>query len=200
MGAAAAAGGLSAAGGIYSAVAQGQAGRAQEGYYSYLADTARTNAGLSEKISQAERQNLGRAAGAAQLSLRKRIDATIGAQRAAVVNGVGSGSRSAQKIIKDTINEGNLDEMALRLNIDTRSRSAEIAGIMGRSNALSEATGYNMAGRNARTAARYGQVGSLLGAAGKVANSWYMGSLAGRGGGVKSDVLDASVYDDGVVG
>lgn len=170
-------GGVQAAGGLSSAYMQGKAGDAQSSYYSYLADTARVNAGLADAEAVSERRQINADMLSNQVDLTDRINATVGAQKAAVVGGVGAASRSAQQIVKDTLNQGDLDEMALRLNADTRSRNAEMKAITARMNAESQASGYRIAGVNARSAATSGQIGSLLGTAGSVASTWYTSRL-----------------------
>lgn len=182
MGAAAAAAGTTVAGGAFSAYEEGQAGKAQSSYYNYLSNTALLNAGLATSQGTAAKEQIGASENQAQIGLTNRVNTTIGAEKTAMVSGVGGSSRSAQQIIGDTLNKGDLDEMALRLNADTAAKNADITAQSGAMNYTSQASGYNIAGAVARGTAGMQQFGSLLGSAGSVANSYYMGSLyAGRG-------------------
>jgi hypothetical protein len=183
MGAAAVPGAIALGGAGLSAFAEGQAGKASSDYYGYLADSARINAGLAEAEGTAKQYQIGAETADEQRRLTDRINETVGTQKASVVSGVGASSRSAQDIIKDTLNKGNLDEMALRLNADMKSRNADIEAKMATMNYGAQAAGYNIAGRNAINASKVQQFSSLLGGAGSVANSWYMGDLySGRYG------------------
>ncbi len=182
MGAAAIPAGVAVAGGALSAEEEGAAGKATQNYYNYLSSTALLNAGLSTAEGTAAKAQIGAQENQEQIGLTNRVNTTIGAEKTAVVNGVGGSSRSAQQIIGDTLNKGNLDEMALRLNASFAAKKADITAQTGAMNATSQAAGFNIAGINARGAATAQQTNSMIGAAGSVANSYYMGSLyAGRG-------------------
>lgn len=182
MGAAAIPAGIALAGAGVSAYEGGVAGKAQAGYYGYLADTAKTNAGLAKSEAISKERDIGAQANQEQVNLTNRVNETIGAQKTAMVSGVGASSRSAQDIIGDTLDKGNLDEMALRLNTSMASRNVEITAKSRGLNFGNEASGDLLAGGNALNAARMGQVSSLLSGAGSVANSWYLGKMyAGRG-------------------
>lgn len=173
---------IAVAGAGYSAYAQGQAGKAQSNYYNYLSDTAKLNAGLATSEAQEERRQIGTQEAKEQVGLTNRISATVGAQKASVVTGVGGSSRSAQDIIGDTLNKGNLDEMALRLNADIRTKNSDINAQSSIMNFGTQGAGYRMAGKNAIDASRMNQASSLLQGANSVASSYYMGQLyAGRG-------------------
>lgn len=176
MGAAAAAGTV-LAGSAFSAYESVQAGKAQSGYYGYLSSIAGINAGLAKAEGTAEVRQIGAREGQQQLALENRIDATVGAEKTAVVGGVGASSRSAQDIIKDTLNKGNLDEMALRYNSEVESKNALIGSNIAAMNYGSQAAGFNIAGNNARTQGNIGAISSMLGGAGSIANSWYQGSM-----------------------
>lgn len=181
MGAAAPAG-IALAGSGLSAYESVQGGKAQSAYYSYLADTARLNAGLSRSEATAQKQQIGTEEAHQEILLGQRVRQTVGAETAGVVSGAGASSRTAQDIEKDTITKGNLDEMALRLNADMRSKNADIAARSGAMNYTAQASGYEIGGMNARAAGNLGAISSLIGGVGNAANSFYMGQLyAGRG-------------------
>lgn len=182
MGAAALPAGVAIAGGALSAEEEGAAGGAQANYYNYLASTAKINAGLATTEGTAEKAQIGSEENQEQIGLTNKIAATVGAQKASVVNGVGASSRSAQDIIGDTLDKGNLDEMALRLNAFNRSKNADVTAQTGAMNFNAQAAGAGISGINAVGAAKVAQTNSLLGAAGSVANSYYMGSIYGGRG------------------
>ena len=175
MGAAAVPAAIGLGGAAYSADQQTKAGAVQSSYYGYLADTANINAGLADAEATSEKKQVGAELNASERELTNRINETVATQKAAVVTGVGASSRSAQDIIKDTLDKGNLDEMALRLNADIKSKNIDIGAATGKMNYTSQAAGYGMAAVNARGAAKAGAQASLLQGAGSVAQSWYSG-------------------------
>lgn len=164
---------LIVAGGAYSAYQQGQAGKAQASYYSYLGKTAQANAGIAIAKGEATRRAIGAQEFDEQQRLSRGIRQTVANQKAAMVNGVGATSRSAQDIVSDTLTKGNLDEMALRYNADLRARNAMIGADAEAFNYESQAGGYSVAGKNAIAGAKAGQISTLLGTAGSVASNWY---------------------------
>jgi len=174
--------GMALSGAAFSGIQQIQAGKAQAGYYSYLADTAGVNAGLAKAQAAGTVKQIGVEEGQQEQTLQRRVAETIGQQKVALANGVGVGSRSAQDIISDTLTKGQLDEMALRMNAQMKTKNAVIQGEMGAMNYGAQAAGYGIAGKNAVAASRMGAFSSLIGGAGSVANSWYLGNMyANRG-------------------
>lgn len=189
MGAAVLPAGVAVAGGALSAEEEGAAGQAQSNYYSYLASAAKINEGLTDPEATAEKKQIGDQTNREQIDLTNRIAATVGAEKVSVVTGVGGSSRSAQDIISDTLNKGNLDEMSLRVNAFNKSKNADITAKSGAMNFASQAAGAVISGINALGAAKVAQTNSLIGAAGSVANSYYMGSMyAGRGYGGSGNI------------
>ena len=189
MGAAALPAGVAVAGGALSAEEEGAAGQAQSNYFGYLADTAKINQDLTGTRATAEKKQIGEQTNREQIDLTNRVAATVGAEKASVVSGVGGSSRSAQDIIKDTLNKGNLDEMSLRLNAFNRSKNADITAQTGAMNFAAQGAGDRIGGINALGAAKVAQTNSLLSASGSVANSYYMGSMyAGRGYGGSGNI------------
>lgn len=182
MGAAAIPAGITLAGGAFSAFAQGEAGKSTASYYDYLAKTAGINSGLADAQDIAEKKQIGQKEAQEQVLLTNRVNETVGAEKTAMVSGVGASSRSAQTIIGDTLDKGNLDEMALRLNADTESRNADVKSEMAKMNYGTQIAGYNMAGANAVRTAKAGQISTLLGSVGNVANSYYQGDMYARRG------------------
>ncbi len=183
MGAAAIPAAVAVGGSAFSAYESQQAGKASSSYYNYLSDTAKINADLSDVEAVSEKRQINAQLLDEETSITNRVSETVGAQKAAVVQGVGASSRSAQDIIKDTLDKGSLDEMALRLNADIKSNNADITAATNHMNFDLQGAGYRIAGGNARAAGSAAGAASLLQGAGSVANSWYMGKLyAGRQG------------------
>lgn len=172
MGAAVAAAGVAGAGGLFSAYEAGQAGKAQAGYYSYLANTSKINAGLALATGEERTKEIGAQEFQQVQGLQRKISQTIGAEKAAVVTGAGAGSRTAQDIVNDTMEKGNLDEMAVRYNAAIATKDVQIGARSQAMNYNLQAGGYNIAGGNAAAASRLNQVSSLLGGASSVSNIW----------------------------
>lgn len=176
--------GAQIAGGAYSAYGQSQLGRAQGAYYDYLSATSKQNAALANAGIVANREAIGAQEADATRRLGVNVRKTIGAQKAALAaGGAGASSRTAQDLIGDTENQGNLDEQALRYNADMRAKAAVIGGENTALGYESQATSEEMGGQNARLASKINTVGTILGTAGSVASSWYrMPYYMGYGG------------------
>lgn len=169
--------GLAMGGSALSAFEQGQAGKAQANYYNYLGAQANTNATLAQARAKADIRNIGMDEFQQTQGVTRRLTQTIGAQKAGLVSGAGASSRTAQDLIKDSMEGANLDELAIRYNADQRSRMAQIGADTQSMNYRAQAGGFGMAAINARNAAGMGQFSTLLGGAGQVANSYYMGQM-----------------------
>lgn len=181
MGAAAmpAAIGLTAAGGAYSAYQANEAGKASGSYYSYLAETARTNAKLALASGKSATEQIGYQEKEQDRQLQEGIRSTVGAQKAALVTGAGIGSKTGEQVVKDTLNKGNLDEMALRYNAALRTKNAKIGAESNAFNFDNQAFGNEMAGSNARAIGRTNATSSILATGGSVASMWYRSSPFG---------------------
>lgn len=166
-------GGAMLAGGAMQYFGQSQAAKAQSNYYSYLADTSRTNIEMARASGEAQ----SRAVSLEEAdTLSRRSEKTrqiVGAQKAAMVSGVGAGSRSAQDIIKDTMTKGSLDEQAIRLNAELKRKGIATGTEMESFNLASQAGGYEIAGRNVRAALPWQQASTLLGTATQAGSFWY---------------------------
>lgn len=166
--------GAQVGGGLYSAYAQGEEGKAEGAYYNYLAGGAKRNAALAEAGITANRQAIGGAEADADRRLHNNINATVASQKAALAaGGAGVGSRTGQELIADTENKGNLDEQALRYNADLKAKAATISGETSALGFETEAEGDLASGLNARAKSKAGQIATVLGTAGSVASSWY---------------------------
>lgn len=179
--------GAQVGGGLYSAYAQGEAGKSQQAYYNYLSSGAKLNAGLAEAGITANREAIGGAEADADRKLHNNINATVASQKAALAaGGAGVGSRTGQELIADTENKGNLDEQALRYNADLKAKAATVSGETAALGFETQAVGDTVTGENALAAAKAGQISTVLGTAGSVASSWYKMPGAGGYGGYGS--------------
>lgn len=175
MGAAAlpAAIGLQAGGGLFSAYQQGQAGKIQQGYYNYLSDTAKTNAGLATATADANLKALGYQESQEQRQLTKKLRTTQGAQVAAeAAGGAGASSKTAEQIASDTAQKGSIDEQALRYNAALKAKSITTGAEMASFNYSNQAAGYELAGRNAVTSSKNAQIASILGSGAGITSSF----------------------------
>lgn len=172
--------GAQAAGGAFSAYAQGQAGGAASKYYSYLASTSRTNADLAEKAGQSQVKEIGAQTMEEDRRLGERVRSTVGAQQTAFsAGGVGATSKTAEQIVSDTMTKGNIDEMALRYNAAIKTKNALVGADSRAMNERGQAAGYDIAGFNAVNAARLNQTSTILGTGGSVASNWYRNYYTG---------------------
>lgn len=166
--------GITAAGGIMSANAQGAAGRMQASYYSYLANNANLNAGLAKAYGESQAKTIGAANMRSDVLLGEKERATVGAQKAALAaGGAGASSKTAEQLIADTANKGNLDEQALNLNAALKTKAAITGADMAAFNDVTQAQGYDQAGLNAGAAGKMNRASTILGTGGQVANIWY---------------------------
>ena len=176
--------GAQAAGGLFSAYAKGQQGNATQSYYNYLSAGASQNAALATAGVTANREAIGAAEGDHDRLLHNKIDATVASQKAALAaGGAGVGSRTGQELVANTENQGNLDEQAIRYNADMRAKAATVSGETQALGYETAAAGDVASGNVAMGAANAGQMSTILGSAGSVAQSWYMGNRFGWGGG-----------------
>lgn len=181
--------GLQVAGGLFSAGQVGAAGAAQQGYFDYLSDTAKSNAGLARTVANTRNKELNVEAGYQEKALSDKLQTTMGAQKAAVSMGAGLGSRTAQDLIHDTLRKGNFDETAIRWNTAMRSKGILDQGASESANEMTKARGYAAAGDNAMRSARISQIGSILGTGSSVASNWTRYPWAGGGGGAVPGTL-----------
>ncbi len=176
--------GAQVGGGLYSAYAQGEAGKATQAYYNYLSAGARRNADLARAGITANRESIGAAEFDADRRLHNNINATKASQVAALAaGGAGVGSRTGQQLIADTEDKGNLDEQALRLNADMKAKAATISGETAAMGYETEAEGDIASGNNARATSKAQQMATIIGTAGQVASSWYRMPMSYGGGG-----------------
>ena len=153
---------------------QSQSAKSQSAYYNYLAETSTMNAGITKAAGEANARAAGIEASDQMRRVTTGVRQTIGAQKVAMVGGVGAGSRSAQDIIKDTLDKGNRDEQAINMNAALKAKSIFAGADMQSFNDMNQAGGYDIAGSNVRAALPYQQGSTLLGGAGQVGSSWYM--------------------------
>lgn len=172
MGAAALPAAMMAGGGLFSAWSQGEAGKSQQGYYKYLADTARSNAGLTNAVAESNIKALGYQESQDSRRIGENVRATVGAQKVAMAAGGGISSKTGEQLVSDTMNKGNLDEMALRYNAALKAKSIRTGAAMDAFNYENQAAGYEASGRNARRASQYGQISTILGTGANMMSSF----------------------------
>lgn len=175
--------GLQVAGGLFSAGQVGAAGAAQQKYFDYLGDTALQNAALARTTADARNKALNTEAGLQEKNLADKMAVAEGAQKTAVSMGAGLASRTAQDVMKDTLDKGNLDELAIRWNTAMKSKAITDEGAMQAFNFENQAAGDKVAGNQAMRAARMNQIASVLGTGSSVASNWVRYPWAGSGGG-----------------
>lgn len=156
-----------------SAYGQLQAGAAASDYYKSLARTSNINAGLAEMTGEANAKAIGAQAGFEVAGLIRKKDETVGAQKAALAGNGVYGGRTQQDIVKDTLMKSEMDIEALNLNANLAAKNARMTGKLAAFNYRNDAMANMMGARNARTAAGYGAVTSILGGASSVAQNWY---------------------------
>lgn len=174
--------------GAFTAWAQGQQGQAQSAYYGYLANTSMRNADLAQKAARSQIQEVGAQAAQEDRRIGEKVRGTVGAQTAAfAANGVGVRSKTAEQIVSDTMDKGNIDEMALRYNAAIKSKAIQTGADFQTLNDITQAGGYRLAGQNAQTQAKIAQISTYLGTGSSVASTWYRGNTPfpryGYGGG-----------------
>lgn len=166
--------GMQVMGSIHGAQSAQQEGRAQEGYYRYLAEQSRTEATLAEMAGAKQAHSVQDSA-AYEFSRHSRgVKQLEGSQAAAAAaNGVAS-SVTAEDIARDTVSRARLDEMAIRFNADSQAdevlRQAGLAAF----NARGQARSYDMAGTQARRAGDRQAFATLLGGASSIASTFAM--------------------------
>lgn len=160
--------------------AAGQAGKSQANYYSYLANTSRMNAGLTRAAGKSNIAEVGYQEKEGVRKLNENLRETLASQRVAEAgSGPGVGSKTAEQIASSTLTKGKLDEMALRYNSALKQKNIRIGAEISAFNDDNQAAGYGFAGQNALQTARVNQASAILGGAGQVAKTWYMGNNFG---------------------
>jgi hypothetical protein len=166
--------GSSVAGGVMSAYGGAQAAKSTSDYYGYLAGNARINARLAAAKADSDRRSIGYQEGQQERQLGEKVRATIGAQKAALAaGGAGVGSKTAEQIVSDTMDRGNLDEEALRYNADAKGKAAQMGSDVSSMNFRTEAYGDQMSGAAALGAEKFSRASTILGTGGSVASMWY---------------------------
>lgn len=176
MGAAAIPMAMMAAGGYVKANMEEAGAESKASYYDYLGGMSSANAELAQARAEGESKQIGEQAFFQNRDISRKISQTVGAQRAALAGGAGASSRTAQDIIGDTIDKGQLDEMAINYNATQAQRNARLAGDVSALNYRSQAAGYRLSGENTRTSAKINRNASLLETATSVAGKWYQGN------------------------
>lgn len=161
---------------------QNASARAQASYYNYLSSTATTNASLTQAAAHANLQAIGAQESDEMRRTSERIRQTVGAQKTAMVSGVGVGSRSGQDIVKNTLTQGNLDERAILMNAEMKAKAMFAGADMATFNSNAQAAGYGVAAGNVMNALPFQMASTLLGGATQASSSFYMMNMYGGGG------------------
>jgi hypothetical protein len=167
--------GASLAGGLLSAFGAEKSGQASQQMYNYQAQVARINSDIDKQnsawtLSKGETEATQYGMKAAQQ--RGQIIASQGASGLDVNSGSNKRVQESQKTITDT------DLAQIRANAGKTAYDFRTKSDMD----LNQATLYEMAGRNAKSAGDLGALGSIIGTAGSVSSKWMQGNTAGLGG------------------
>lgn len=169
--------GLNVAGGTITAIGEAKEGASTSKYYKYLAAINRENAVLSEAAGKGETSQLGQSEFQGMQQLVTRKGETIGAQKAALATGAGVGSKTAEQIVSDTINKTEMDEEVLRYNTDLKMKNVLLKSKGEAMNYRAQAGGYDLAAKNAKSAAKWKMWSTILGTA---ASTAYMAKDLGK--------------------
>lgn len=189
MGAMAVAGGAQA----YSQVKQGQA---QKKYYDAMADTARAQGdaqrAVDEKKSQIE-QDIG--AQQVKAAAIKGAEAK-GLQDATLAQNNVAGTGTAQDIAIDTMRKVKQDEINLKYNADTKSWAFDTEGLYAKWQGDTQGAQYNMAGKQALSAAKLAATVTMISTAASVASMGLGGvaSATTTAGGMSSASMGANLF------
>lgn len=172
MGAASiAAGGIQTVGGIYSAYGAREAGRAQEGYYRYLASAKDFEAAAAEVAGQQGARSIQDAAALEYARYTRDVKRLEGQQRtAAAAQGV-AGSVTAEDIARDTANRKRIDEAAIRAEANQRAGAVVTQAGLASGAARGEARGFRSAAGTARRAGDRAFLSTLIGTAASVSST-----------------------------
>jgi len=198
---------LTVVAGVYTAVNQYQAGKADNKYYQYLAGQSEEEAKAKKEyakkqgeaiVSTAEKQShlIQESAGEDFKTLKKDEAQVLSSQRAALAaNGIDLSSVTAQDIASDTLSKAKLDEINIRYNADVKSWETkeeanykkwalESGADIDAWNLRTRADQYRYAGKSALQTGKTQAFGTLLSTATSVASKWSpSGSLATPGAG-----------------
>ena len=164
MGAAAAGGGVSALGSLFS-------GQAQKNMYNYQAGVARANAVVAKQdaayaLASGEVE-------AQQSGMKTRFQE--GATKVGIAAGnIDTSTGSAGKVIASETEIGQENEAVIRANAAKKAYGFEV----GAAEDVAQAGAYTVAGETSVTAGDIGAVSSVLGAAGNVSSKWLQASQA----------------------
>ena len=177
---------VQAVAGAYQAYTQVQAGKAQNSYYQYLADTsiAQGKAVQAQKDKQSELVQDKASQDVKQQAIEGMEFASK--QKAMDIASGGGGTGSSQDIAIDTMNKQNLDEAMLRHNADIKSWELDTEGKYAMWEANSQANQYRFAGKQAKSAANKAAFSTVLSTAASIA-----------GGGLLSGASSASKLGSG---
>lgn len=161
--------GFTAAAGVSQAYGQYQQGKTQKQYYDYLAETSRMQGEYQKKMGMKQSQLLQDQAKAEGKKQKTEAAQILSMQRAALAaNGIDLSSVSAMDLASDSISKARADELALRFNSAAKSWSIETDATYQKWSKDTEASGYSMAGKQAKRAGKQQAFTTLLGTAASV--------------------------------
>lgn len=164
---------LMAVSGVMQANSDLQEGKDQKNYYSHLAGTSRINAYLARASGEAESRTVGEQAAQQVGQLHEQGRDVVGSQKVALsAGGAGVGSKTGEQLVSDTLTKVNLDEMAIRYNADLKMKNLRLQAESTALNEESKATGYEMAGKNAKRSAKWNAFSTVLGSGSQIASKW----------------------------
>lgn len=163
------AGGISAAGGLYSASQENAAGKAEQSFYDAQAKTSEQQAEFARETG-AQRDTLAQDQGALNSKIVSRNYAVQDAARrvALAANGQG-GSVTESNIVGDTMDKRSLDEATISYNANAKSWEAKQNAAYESWSDLTQADQFRTAGVNSRRAGAARANSTLLSTAGSIA-------------------------------
>jgi hypothetical protein len=150
-----------------------EAGKQEKQYNQYLAGVSRMNADLARASGESQARTVGAQTAEQVGQIHERGRDVVGAQKVALAaGGAGVGSKTAEQLVSDTLTKTNLDEMAIRYNADLKMKNLRLQAESTAMNEENKAEGYEMAGKNAKKAAKWKAFSTVLGTGSQVASKW----------------------------
>jgi hypothetical protein len=170
---------LTATAGGYQAYSQVQEGKAQRSYYNYLAAGNEVEAQLAERQGNTNDTIAQNEGAMKSKEVARQIAGAKGTQTAAIAANMGAGSTTAEDILGDTFDKGQLDQQMVRYNADMKSYEAQTTAKMSAWGSREQAKTNTWQGKVAAAAGKKAAIGTLITTAASVAS---MGAGLGGGG------------------
>jgi len=167
--------GSSIAGGLMSALGASAQGEANAQMYQYQAQVARINAQIDKQNAEWTRSS-----GEMQmLQMGQKQAQQEGQVRTGfAASGLDVNSGSAAEVQRSQRALDQLDQQVKRTDISKAAYDYDVKSVMD----LNQATGYELAAQNAKTAGDMQAMTSMIGTAGNVSSMWFRGGQAGMWG------------------